>query len=284
MITSGSLIALLYTLILRDIFKVQPDFALGYSLGEIGMLFAMQIWDQADAVSAALRESSLFQAQLSGHKLAVRSHWSLPPTADDSLPVWENHFLMSPVEKVKAALEHADTERVYLTHINTPRQVVIGGDPAACARLISILKCTSLKAPFDFTLHCAAIQSAYPALVELLSWPVAAHPTAQLFSAAGFTPLTLDSKTIAEKISTMLCSPLDFPTLVHQVYAGGARVFIELGANANCTKWIEESLKGENFAAVAVNRKGVEDLASLVKLLARLVSHRVPLDLAPLYP
>jgi len=177
----------------------------------------------------------------------------------------------------------AREDRVYLTHINTSRQVVIGGDPAACARVIASLKCTSLRAPFDFALHCAAIQTAYKPLVKLLTWPVAQPPAARLLTAAGCTPLEINSTAIAESISTMLCNPIDFPTLVHQAYAQGARVFIELGANANCTKWIEENLKGQPFAAVAVNRKGASDLESLLKMLARLVSHRVPLDLSPLY-
>jgi PfaB family protein len=96
--------------------------------------------------------------------------------------------------------------------------------------------------------------------------------------------MALESSEIAERISTMLCSCLDFPSLVRQVYADGARVFIELGANANCSKWIEETLKGSPYAAVAINRRGADDYSSILRMLARLVSHRVPLDLTPLYP
>ena len=89
---------------------------------------------------------------------------------------------------------------------------------------------------------------------------------------------------IAEKVASMLISCLDFPTLVRQVYADGARVFIELGANANCSRWIEDTLKGSPFVSVAINRKGADDYTSILRMLARLVSHRVPLDLSPLYP
>jgi acyl transferase domain-containing protein len=61
-------------------------------------------------------------------------------------------------------------------------------------------------------------------------------------------------------------------------------VLIELGANANCSKWIDETLKGSPYAAVAINRRGADDHSSILRMLARLVSHRVPLDLSPLYP
>ena len=283
MITSGSLMAVLFTMIVRDIFKITPASALGYSLGEIAMLFGSGLWTQADGIRARLKESSLFHTRLSGAQNAVRFAWGLPQ-ADERQPgesLWSNYFVMSPVEKVLDALQ--DETRVYLTHVNTPRQVVIGGDGTACQRVITRLNCMSLKAPFDFALHCKAIRSEYESMVDLHTWDLAASPAPRLYSAAGLQPLPMDSQTIAKKMAAMLCNPIDFPALVRQVYADGARVFIELGANANCSKWIEDTLKGSPCLAVAINRRGVNDIESIVRLLARLVSQRVPLDLSPLY-
>ncbi len=281
MITTGSLIAVLYTIIVRDIFKIQPAAAFGYSLGEIAMLFGTGVWAEADASRERLRASPLFQSRLAGPQLAVREHWGLQGGASQGA-IWANYFLMAPPEQVAGAL--ASEPHVYLTHVNTPRQVVIGGDPLGCRRVIEALKCTSLKAPFDFALHCEAIRGEYEGMTTLHTWPVAARPEIALYSAAGCRPLALESCAIAESISAMLCSCLDFPALVRQVYADGARVFIELGANANCSKWIEETLKGSPHAAVAANRRGADDHTTLLRMLARLVSHRVPLDLTPLYP
>lgn len=280
MITTGSLMAMLFTMIVRDVFQVKPAAAFGYSLGEIAMLFGMGVWVEADATRARLKASPLFQTRLAGAQLAVREHWGA--SGDLNGVLWSNYFLMTPLERVEEAL-HSE-ERVYLTHVNTPRQVVIGGDPQACRRVIDALKCTSLKAPFDFALHCPAIRGEYKRMVDLHTWPVAARPEAVLYSADGCRPMALESSEIAERISTMLCSCLDFPSLVRQVYADGARVFIELGANANCSKWIEETLKGSPHAAVAINRRGADDYSSILRMLARLVSYRVPLDLTPLYP
>jgi PfaB family protein len=281
MMTSGSLMAVAFTMILRDIFKVQPQAAFGYSLGEIAMMFGMGIWDEADEIQAVLSTSPLFRNRLSGPQNAVRAYWGLPLIEKPEPGLWSNYFLMSTAEKVAEAV--ALEERVYLTHINTPRQVVIGGDPASCQRVIDRVKCNSLKAPFDFALHCDAMRSEYEALIGLHTWQIAARPETRLYSAADNRPLALDSRRIAENISSMLCSSLDFPALIQQVYADGARVFVELGANANCSKWIDDTLKGRPYAAIPINRRGADDQVSMVRMLAKLVSQRVPVDLTALY-
>ena len=283
MIISGSLMAVLFTMILRDIFKVQPDSAFGYSLGEIAMLFGNGIWNDADNTSAQLSASPLFRTRLSGPQNAVREYWG--GHTDNGNPadsgLWNNYFLMAPAEKVAEAIK--TQPRVYLTHINTPRQVVIAGDQDRCQNVIAALKCNALKAPFDFVLHCEVMRSEYSTLVNLLTWPVANKTETRLYTAADDRPLPMDSHGIADKIASMLCSCLDFPTLIQQVYADGARVFIELGANSNCSKWIDDTLKDKPHLAASINRRGADDYASIVRLLAKLVSHRIPVDLSALY-
>ncbi|MDR3573811.1 MAG: PfaB family protein [Anaerolineaceae bacterium] len=283
MIISGSLMAVLFTRILQDIFKVQPDAAFGYSLGEIAMLFGIGIWDQADQVSAKLSSSTLFRTRLSGPQNAVREFWGLQTESDNTARngLWNNYFLMAPAEKVAGAVK--EQPRAYMTHINTPRQVVIAGDQDSCQNVIDSLKCNALKAPFDFALHCDAMRSEHNALVNLLTWPVVEKPETRLYTAADDRPLPMESHGLADKIATMLCSCLDFPNLVQQVYGDGARVFIELGANSNCSKWIDDSLKEKPHLAASINRKGAEDYASIVRLLAKLASHRVQVDLSALY-
>jgi PfaB family protein len=283
MITSGSIMAVLFTMIVRDIFKIKPGAALGYSLGEIAMLFGTGAWTQADAIRSQLKASPLFHSRLAGPQNAVRFAWGLPEVAEKqgSESLWSNYFVMAPIEKVAEALQ--DEPRVYLTHVNTPRQAVIGGDESSCQRVITRLKGLTLKAPFDFALHCKAIRSEYDSLVDLLTWPVSTAPALSLYTAAGVEPLPMDSSTISRKIADMMCDCIDFPALVRQVHADGARVFIELGPNANCTRWVEDTLKGSPCLAVSINRRGATDQESIVRMLARLVCHRVPLDLSPLY-
>lgn len=272
------------TSILSDYFKIQPQYAFGYSLGETSMMMAQGIFAKGDFIqgSRSLNKSPLFGDRLSGPKNAVREAWGLPTVAlDDGQSLWSNHVLVAPVADVKTAIE--SESRVYLTQINTPQEVVIAGEPIACKRVIAALGCPAFKAPFDHVIHCAPMASEYGELAALNNLPVKSDSTVRLYSAANYNTVALDSQTISHSIAKNLTQPLDFPRLINQVYADGARVFIEVGAGGNCSRWIGETLKFTPHVSLLLNRRGIDDHASVVRPLARLVSHRVPLDLSPLY-
>ncbi len=283
MLISGSCLAVLYTDVLRNVFEIHPASAFGYSLGEISMLFASRVWMEADQTSKALRESPLFRTRLSGPQNAVREFWNLPTRneSDPHEPLWMNYLLMIGPEKVREVLP--DEPRVYLTHINTPNQVVIGGDPAVCRRVINKLKSKSIQAPFNYAIHCEPIHSEYGTLTELHSVPVVNQPGMTLFSAATYQPMPIDRQKIAQQIAHELCNCLDFPRLIHSAYNDGARVFIELGAGSNCARWINDTLQGQPHAAYSINRKGVDDHTSILRLIARMVSQHVPVNPSVLY-
>jgi PfaB family protein len=281
MLASGTTLAVIYTRILRENFGIQPQAALGYSLGENSMMFAMGVWGDGDGPYARLEQSPAFRTRLAGPQNAVRRVWGLPELSalePAAQPLWSSFVLMARPDDVRTALQ--DEPRVYLTHVNTPRQVVIAGDPDGCRRVIAALKCTSLKAPFDYALHCEAMRSEEPELARLHTWPVLKDPGVRLYTAAAYAPVVFEppgtmSEIIAANVGKALCSPLDFPRLVQAAYDGGARVFIELGAGSNCSRWIDECLKGRPHAALAVNRRGATDDASLARLLAKLWVQRV---------
>jgi len=283
MLISGSCLAVLFTDVLRNVFGIHPASAFGYSLGEVSMMFASRVWTEADSTSKALRESPLFRTRLTGPQNAVREYWNLP-TRNESDPyeaLWVNYLLMMGPEKVREVLP--EEPHVYLTHINTPRQVVIGGDPAGCRRVIDRLKSKSIQAPFNYAIHCEAIHSEYEMLTELHSVPVMAQPGMTLYSAAAYEPLPIDQQMIAQHIARELCTCLDFPRLIHLAYKDGARIFIELGAGSNCARWINDTLQGQPHAAYSINRKGVDDHSSILRLMARMVSHNVMVNLSVLY-
>lgn len=280
---SGSTLAVLYNLLLQGIFELNATSGFGYSLGEISMMFASGAWTQADEISQALRSSPLFQTRLSGPQNAVREFWQLPVNGKNgsSEPLWNNHVIMTDPEKLKQAMERET--KVFLTHINTPRQFVIAGEPEACRRVIDELKCNSLKAPFNFALHCDAIQSEYNALTKLHTWSVNSATKMKLYSAATYQPMPMETESAARQIAAGLCRCVDFPRLIRQVYSDNARIFIELGAGSNCARWIDETLKDQPHASFSINRKGADDHTSILRLLARLVCHQTRVNLQPLF-
>ncbi len=283
MLTSGMSMAIVYTLILNEVFQVKNQASFGYSLGENSMMFAAGVMEHGEEGKRKLEESPLFHTRLAGPKNAVREYWGMAliddDPGDDSL--WANYVLMASPENVRELLD--GDERVFLTHINTPRQVAIAGEKHSCELLIETLHCNALKAPFDYVLHCAAMQSEYPALMELHSWPVNQVSTVRLYASADCEIYPMDREAIARKMAKGLCSQVDFPRLIDRAFSDGARLFIELGAGSNCTRWIDETLKGQPHCAMSINRRGVDDYASILRVLARLCSQRIEVDLSRLY-
>lgn len=272
----------LISTIITDDFQIKPKYIFGYSLGETSMMVAQGVWSNFYEVSHTFNSSALFGDRLSGSKNAVREYWGLPTTVTTpENKLWSNYVLMASPEQVKECLKNET--RVYLTQINTPEEVLIAGEPAACERVIKTLGCNSFPAPFDHVIHCQAMQSESQELEKLYTIPAQKIPGIKFYSAAEYQSIELDSQQIAHNIATGLCQQLDFPRLVNRVYADGAKIFIEAGAGGICSRWIDKNLGNQEHLTVSLNRRGTDDHSSLIKALAKLLSHQVNLNLAPLY-
>ena len=280
--TSGTIVAFLLTKMIRDYFQIQPKSAFGYSFGEVGMLIALDIWTNADQFLARAETSSVWKTRVSGPKMAIREAWGIPPTekqTDENL--WNSYLLMCSPSQVRERLQN---ERVYLTHINTHKEVVIGGDPQGCLRVIEALKCNYFPAPGAIAVHCEPMHSEYEQLVKWLTLPVPNHSPVKFYSAADYQALTLNSQAIANKLAQVICQPVDFPRLINRCYEDGDRIFIELGSGKSCTRWISETLKDKAHLALYLDSGSADVHNNIVRLLAKLLSHQVAVDLAPLYP
>lgn len=272
---------LISTIITED-FNIKPKYIFGYSLGETSMMVAQGVWSNFYEVSHTFNSSALFGDRLSGSKNAVREYWGLPKT--DTNPenkLWANYVLMATPAQVRECLKNET--RVYLTQINTPEEVLIAGEPAACERVIKTLGCNSFPAPFDHVIHCQAMQSESQELETLYTLPAQKIPGIKFYSAAEYQSIEIESNQIAHNIATGLCQQLDFPRLVNRVYGDGAKIFIEAGAGGICSRWIDKNLGNQEHLTVSLNRRGTDDHSSLIKALAKLLSHQVNLNLAPLY-
>ncbi|WGV27393.1 type I polyketide synthase [Halotia branconii] len=270
------------TTIIRDDFQVKPKYVFGYSLGETSMMVAQGVWSNFYQGSNSFNSSALFGDRLSGPKNAVREYWNLPKTSTASEQnLWANYVLMASPSQVVACLQNE--QQVYLTQINTPEEVLIAGEPTACQRVIKALGCNAFPAPFDHVIHCEAMRSEYEELVKLNTLPSQTIPGVVFYSAAEYQPITLDDGTVARSIATGLSQQLDFPRLVNRVYDDGARIFIEAGAGSVCSRWIDKILENKEHLTVSLNRRGMDDHTSIIKALAKLVSHQVAVDLSPIY-
>jgi PfaB family protein len=279
LIESGTSLSVLHTLILKEIFDLQPSAAFGYSLGEVSMLWANGIWQNAEQSSRDWQESDLFRTRLFGPKTAVQDHWGLSNPPDD---FWASYILKAPLEEAARAVESQD--QVYLTILNAPGEVVIAGERQGCRQVIDQLGCHALPMPFDAVIHNPAMAAAQPEFKSLYSREISPRTGMVFYSAAGYQPLTMDRESIAERIASMTCSPVDFPRLVETVYRNGSRIFLEVGPQRTCSRWIERILDGKPHAVIPVNKKYQDDYQGVLKVLSLLISHRVPVNLSALHP
>ncbi|WP_017317834.1 type I polyketide synthase [Mastigocladopsis repens] len=275
-------IARLLTTIIRDDFQVKPKYVFGYSLGETSMMFAMGVWSNFSQGINTFHASPLFGDRISGPKKAVREFWGLPSaqqSPDDDF--WSTYLLMAAPSQVQECLKNEN--RVYLTQINTPEEVLIAGDTAACQRVIKTLGCNAFRAPFNHAIHCETMRSEYDEIARVNTLPSQNIPGIAFYSSAEYKPITLDSDVIARSLAKTLCHQVDFPRLVNRVYEDGARIFVEAGSGNVCSRWIDKILENKEHMTVSLNRRGIDDHTSIIRALVKLFSHGVSLDLSPLY-
>ena len=278
LIESGISLSVIHTLILDQIFDVRPKAALGYSLGEISMLWANSIWQNAKDRSVIWNESKLFKDELFGEMKAVRSFWHDKILAKD---FWKSFILK--VDRELAQAVCALEEMVFLSIENTPDEVVIVGEGEACQRVIEKLNCRALPMPFNAVIHNPTMLSTYPSFVELFTIQTVPRSDIEFYSASKYQKLVLNEKDLAEDMANMTCKQVDFPRLVNRVYNDGARIFIEVGPQKTCSRWIEKILQDKPHAAIAINKRYQPDLHGVLKVIALLLSHRVDLDISTLY-
>lgn len=282
MFESGIMTSIIYTRVIQDLLGVQPGAAFGHSMGELSMLFSSGAWSNTDYMSETLHSTATFHNRLVGDMDVVRQAWNLPPAKEGDKPIWGTYTLRTSPEKAAAVI--AEEDRVFLIIINAPNEIVIAGDDDACKRVVKKLKWKLFPVPIKDVVHNELVKAEFDALKQLHTMPTTKIEGVDFYTAADYQKTEIKDDVIGHNIATFYTHMVDFPKLVNKVYDDGARIFIELGPQGSCSKWISESLKGKQHLAVNINRKGVDDYTSLLRLAAKLTCHGVAMDLDKLFP
>lgn len=294
---SGVGASYLFTKLLTQVFNIKPKMALGYSMGEAAMWASLDVWQTPHAMINATENSDIFNHAISGELTAVRRAWQL---ADNEAIVWNSFVVRADSKEIKALLP--EFPRAYLAIIQGDT-CVIAGCETSCKALLAKLGKRGIAANRVTAMHTAPAmlvhgqvqdfytQAVKPEALKPKALEAAAHGSPIRFiSAAQTAPVTVDSHSIGRAIADTFCSPLDFSALIQNATKQGARLFVEVGADRQTSTLIDkishahagQSTANEATAAIACNAKGADAITSLLKCLAQLISHRVPLSLAPL--
>lgn len=300
---SGVGASYLFTKLLTQVFNIKPKMALGYSMGEAAMWASLDVWQTPHAMINATENSDIFNHAISGELTAVRRAWQL---ADNESIVWNSFVVRADSNEIKALLP--EFPRAYLAIIQGDT-CVIAGCETSCKALLATLGKRGIAANRVTAMHTAPamlvhgqVQDFYTQAVKPEALEAAAQDSSIRFiSAAQTAPVTVDSHSIGRAIADTFCSPLDFSALIQNATEQGARLFVEVGADRQTSTLIDkishahasqnnacqksgqhQSTANEATAAIACNAKGADAITSLLKCLAQLINHRVPLSLAPL--
>ena len=267
--------------ILQDEFAITPRFALGYSMGEAAMWASLGVWQTPQKLIEATQNSSIFNQDISGELRCVRQAWQL---ANDEPIVWNSFVTRATVADLSPHL--ADYPRAYIAIIQGD-SLVLAGCEQSCKALLKQAGKRGIAANRVTAMHTPAALNIIEDVKQFYLQPLAAAlPTStQFLSAAQTQPVELTSLAIAQSIADTFCHPLDFSQLISDSISQGCRLFVEIGADRQTATLIDKIIGQQTSdvqaQALAVNAKGADDITSLLKCLAQLMTHRVPMSLTP---
>jgi PfaB family protein len=264
-----SFFAVLYTKVLKEQFNLPADGLLGYSAGESNLLMSNQIWDLAYVDQHPLPH---IDSRLMPPYAAVSQYWQLPENTNVD---WAIFYLLIDVHVVEAIL--TQYQYVYVTHINTPKEIIIAGQRQQCEEIIERLGCDAFEAPANLVMHCPPVTLAKEVLLNHFTAPCQSVNSQSIYLAHEKLTSLFSSTVIANSLYHGLTDIVNFPVMLNQAYEDGHRIFIEIGPGSSCTRWITENLAHRPHAVVTLNRRGLTERDNILRFLAVLCSHQVPL-------
>ncbi|MEZ9955039.1 PfaB family protein [Vibrio splendidus] len=275
----------LLTQLLCNEFKVQPDFALGYSKGEASMWASLNVWKNPHALIEMTQTSPIFTTAISGELTAVRQDWQL--NGGENIH-WNSFVVRSDAQAIEALLP--EFPRAYLAIIQGDT-CVLAGCESTCRALLKKLGKRGIAANRVTAMHTTPALSQHSQVQEFYTQPLFDELPKHIrfISAAGLptgAPINIDSDSIALSIADTFCSTLDFTALIQSARQQGARLFLEVGADRQTSTLIDKINRSDDVAdqycTIASNAKGGDDVVTLIKCIGQLITHQIPLSVEPL--
>jgi acyl transferase domain-containing protein/3-hydroxymyristoyl/3-hydroxydecanoyl-(acyl carrier protein) dehydratase/1-acyl-sn-glycerol-3-phosphate acyltransferase len=275
----ASYLCQLHAELTRRLLRLEPQATLGYSSGESNALFAMGAWNDLGAMMKESREGTAFTEDLVGRFEAPRRAWKRLGVQGAG---WSSFVVSAPLQEVQAAL--ANEPLAHLTIINTAEDCVIGGETAACARVVQRLGAQrTLPLGYEMAAHCPEVEEIRDAWWSLHHRAVQEVPGVRFYTNSSNRSFKPTSASAADAITGQALRTLDFTKTVEQAWSDGVRVFLEHGPRGLCSGWIKRILGDREHLAVPLDVAGRSGVRQLMNAAAWLVAAGVQVDLAALH-
>jgi acyl transferase domain-containing protein len=255
----------------RTVLGLRPTAAVGLSSGETNALMAFGVWRDLEPMLDEIEASGMYGDELTGACRVAAADWGL---GEQPAP-WECWRVTAPRAAVESAL--AAEPRAYMTIVQAPDDCVIGGDPAACRRVIDAIEGSrAMPLGLDMVIHCSAMAPFAEVWRGIHTRETFDVPEVRFYTNAANRAYVPTRKAAAEAITRQALEPIDFPATVRQAWEDGVRIFVEHGPRSILTAAVGKILGDRPHLAVALDPQERRGLRALAESVSKMWVHGLP--------
>ena len=232
---------------------VKADFLAGHSFGELVALHAAGAYDLTTLLSLSRARAAAI-AEVAGTRPGAMA------------------AVRAPRHEVEPELAGLD---VVLANDNGPKQVVVSGSPEAVDQLTERLRTRGLAAkriPVACAFHSPLVAPASEIFADDLRSAAISDPVLPVWS--NHTGERYAAGTVRHELAAQIAAPVRFAEQIEDMYAAGARIFIEVGPGRVLTRLAADILGDRPHTAISCE----PGIRGLLSVLGRLAVSGVPVD------
>jgi acyl transferase domain-containing protein/NAD(P)H-dependent flavin oxidoreductase YrpB (nitropropane dioxygenase family)/NAD(P)-dependent dehydrogenase (short-subunit alcohol dehydrogenase family) len=249
---------------LADRLGLRPDMVGGHSYGEFVALYAAGVYSWEALLTISERRGDLMAASCDD-----------PETSGAMVAV------LAPREEIEKYLE-AGGDVVVANH-NAPAQTILSGPSPALQAVIERLNKLGMRTislPVAGAFHSPLMASVEKPLASTLDAIAFSLPNLPVYGNATGQPYPNDPAAIRRQIGAHILQPVEFVQQIREMYADGARHFIEVGPGSTLTSMVKSILKGLPHTSLSLDAGS--GMRGFLTAIARLASANTAVDLTAL--
>lgn len=221
----------LHSVALFETMEESPDMTAGHSLGEFSALVASEALEFKEAIELVALRGKLMQQAGSENEGSMAAIIGME---DET------------VDQICRDAEEITQKPVVPANYNCPGQLVISGDPEAVEKAMELAKekgCRlTKKLPVSGAFHSPLMKPALEGLKNKLDKVPINEAKIPVYSNYTAHP-TNDPGTIRENLANQLMNPVQWTKTMQNMYADGARTFVEIGPGKVLQGLVKRTLK-----------------------------------------
>ncbi len=218
------------------------DMVAGHSFGELTALCASGAISESDYMTLAIARGNAMASKNAsgdaGTMLAVKA-------------------AASEIEPLIAAIAG-----VSIANINSSSQIVLGGTTEGITKAKTVLdakKFRSILLPVAAAFHTDCVGHAQKPFEKSINAIKFSSPAIPVYSNSTGNAYPKEANKIKEILGQHILNSVDFKSEIENMYAAGARVFVEFGPKSILTNLVKDILKDKEHFVIATNAKATKN-------------------------